>query len=127
MLSDDELDPRDVIDGVHYPSSDGKPMAETGIHVNALIDLYGAVQDLFKDSPDVFIAANMFWYWEEGNPEARCDPDLMIVPGVGRHERRAFRSWQEKGAVPAVVFEMASQKTWREDLEERYDVYERFA
>ena len=27
----------DVEDGVYYPSSDGKPMAETGIHVTAIL------------------------------------------------------------------------------------------
>ena len=38
----------DVEDGVHYPSSDGKPMAETGIHVTAILLLYQALEDFFR-------------------------------------------------------------------------------
>ena len=36
----------DIIDGVHYPSSDGKPMAETGIHVLTIMLLYQAATRL---------------------------------------------------------------------------------
>lgn len=109
---------------VHYPSGDGQPMAETGIHVNAIILLYQALQDFFADRDDVLIAADLYWYWEEGNPKARCAPDVMVVPGVGNKPRRSFFTWREKGAVPAAVFEFASAGTWREDLEDKYELYE---
>jgi Uma2 family endonuclease len=101
-------------------------MAETPIHIEAILLLYQALQDFFRDRADVFIAADVFWYWEEGNPNARRAPDVMAVIGVPRDvERRSFFSWREGGAVPAVIFEMASQNTWREDIEEKYDLYER--
>lgn len=100
---------------VGYPSSDGKPMAETGIHVVSILWLHAALMKFFRDRPDVLIASDMFWYFEEGNPKARIAPDVMVVPGVGNHFRRSFFSWEEK-ASPALVFEMASQGTWRGDL-----------
>lgn len=100
---------------VGYPSSDGKPMAETGIHVMAILWLHAALMKFFRDRPDVLIASDMFWYFEEGNPKARIAPDVMVVPGVGNHFRRSFFSWEEKES-PALVFEMASQGTWRGDL-----------
>jgi Uma2 family endonuclease len=109
---------------VHYPSGDGQPMAETGIHVQAIEWLHQALQDYFQDRPDVCICADQFWYWEEGNNTARVAPDVMIVPGVGGHFRRSFFSWQES-ATPAVVFEMASEGTWKDDLNDKYDLYER--
>lgn len=109
---------------VFYPSGDGQPMAETGIHVQAIMWLHQALQDFFRDRPDVFIASDMFWYWEEGNVDARIAPDVMVVPGVGNHHRRSFFTWEENGAVPAVVFEMASQNTWREDLGAKFWRYE---
>ena len=71
------------------------------------------------------MASDLFWYWEEGNTGARVAPDVMVVPGVGTHPRRSFLSWEENGAIPAVVFEMASEGTWRDDLDDKFDQYER--
>jgi Uma2 family endonuclease len=113
----------DVEDGVYYPSSDGKPMAETGIHVTAILMLYQALEDFFRGRDDVYLAANMFWYWEKGNPKARRAPDVMVVTSVpAEPQRRSFRSWQE-GAVPAAIFEITSKKTWRNDLTTKHQLY----
>ena len=110
---------------VEYPSGDGQPMAETWLHVQAIMLLHQALEDFFRARPDVFIASDLFWYWEEGNTGARVAPDVMVVPGVGMHPRRSFFSWEEGGAIPAVVFEMASEGTWRDDLDDKFDHYER--
>ena len=99
-------------------------MAETGIHVLAIIFLHQALEDFFKDRPDVFIASDMFWYWKQGNRNARIAPDVMVVPGVGNHHRRSFFSWKEP-AGPAAVFEMASQKTWKKNLTTKLKRYEK--
>lgn len=109
---------------VFYPSGDGQPMAETGIHVRAIELLHQALEDFFRDRPDVFIAADMFWYWKERDAEAKVAPDVMVVPGVGSHDRRSFFTWEENGAAPAVVFEMASENTWRDDLGTKFWRYE---
>jgi len=108
---------------VFYPSSDGEPMAETTLHVQAIILLLQALQDFFRAAAEVFIAADLFWYWEEGNPNARKAPDVMVVKGVPKRERRSFFSWQENNAIPCAVFEIASQSTWREDLYEKRRLY----
>ncbi len=107
-----------------YPESDGKPMAETWIHVRAMHWLHQALEDFFHDRPDVFIASDMFWYWKEGRTKTTA-PDVMVVPGVGHRARRSFFTWKENGAVPAVVFEMASEGTWRKDLAGKRRLYER--
>jgi Uma2 family endonuclease len=120
------LDPEsDYEDGVYYPPADGVPMAETSLHIAAIIMLVQALEHFFRERPDVFIASDLFWYWEQGNPNARLAPDVMIIPGVGRQHRRSFRSWREGGAVPAAVVEMASKNTWREDLHDKYTEYQR--
>jgi len=108
----------------YYPSEDGEPMAETPIHVLAIMLLFQALQDFFRAKPDVYLASNMFWYWQEGNPEARRAPDVMVIPGVGQADRRSFFSWKENGAIPAVVFEVTSEKNWRENLWEKRELYE---
>jgi Uma2 family endonuclease len=65
----------------------------------------------------------MFWYWEEGNPQARRAPDVMVVKGVGRAERRSFQSWREHNAIPCFIVEIVSEGTWREDLYEKRRLY----
>jgi Uma2 family endonuclease len=114
------------VDGT-YPSSDGKPMAETWLHVRAIMWLHQALEDFFGGRPDVFIASDMFWYWQKGNPRSCVAPDVMVVTGLAPRDpwtRRSYFSWEEGGAVPAAVFEFASQNTWREDVEEKYQQYE---
>ncbi|QEL20325.1 Uma2 family endonuclease [Limnoglobus roseus] len=109
---------------IEYPSEDGEPMAETPIHAEAMMLLHQALQDFYADRSDVFIATDAFWYWEEGNPEARVAPDVMVVPGVGQRDRRSFFSWEDNGAVPAVVFEFASRGTYQTDEEDKFFLYE---
>jgi Uma2 family endonuclease len=109
---------------IEYPSSDGQPMAETGIHVQAIILLHQALEDFFRDRPDVFIASDMFWYWNPANAKDCTAPDVMVVPGVGCHHRRSFIAKFENSAVPAIVFEMASESTWEEDVGYKYQLYQ---
>jgi Uma2 family endonuclease len=98
-------------------------MAETPIHVRAIMLLFQALEDFLAGRPDHYVGADMFWYWEEGNPRARRAPDVMVVKGVGRAERRSFFSWRENGAVPCVIVEISSEETWREDLIEKRRLY----
>ncbi len=112
---------------IHYPSGDGEPMAETHIHVRAIVHLNQAMEDFFRDREDVFIASDIFWYWMEGNSDLKISPDVMVVLGVRPRdptERRSFYSWEEE-ATPSVVFEMASEGTWRKDLGEKRDRYQK--
>ena len=53
---------------VVYPASDGEPMAETGLHVQAILELFQALSDALPVTD--FVAADMYWYWEEGHPDS---------------------------------------------------------
>jgi Uma2 family endonuclease len=116
-------DDPDIEDGIYYPSSDGEPMAETDYHITAIMLLMDALRYFFRDRPDVFVASNMFWFWERGDPAARRAPDIMVIPGVGNHQRFSFRSWNEGGAVPALIIELTSHKTWKEDIGPKFELY----
>lgn len=114
---------------VEYPSEDGERMAETQLHVDAMILLTQALEDFYRGRDDVCICTDQFWYWEEGNPDLKTAPDVMVSLGTpperGRRERSSYRQWEENGVCPAVVFEMASMSTWRNDLGDKYDLFER--
>jgi Uma2 family endonuclease len=49
----------------------------------------------------------------------------MVVPGVGRHPRRSFFSWEENGAVPAFILHVAKPGMTFDDLYAHADLYER--
>jgi Uma2 family endonuclease len=108
---------------IEYPSSDGEPMAETSIHANSMMLLKDALDDFFAGRTDVFISINLLWYYQEGEPEQRVAPDLMVVTNSRRGHRNSFRSWEE-GVVPNAVFEVTSLSTRRRDEEEKYWLYE---
>ena len=106
-----------------YPDTDGSPMGESELHFLAIKYLYGALSHWFRSREDVHVAANMLLYYEEGVPSKNRGPDLMVSKGVrGKHRRRSFRIWEE-GVVPAVIFEITSIRTQREDEVVKPHVY----
>lgn len=108
-----------------YPDTDGEPMGETGIHVEVMIDLYTILKRYYRRREDVYVACDMFLYYEQGNPLACRAPDVMVSFGVmGNHHRRSFRLWEEK-VVPTVVFEVTSEKTRRNDQVDKPRIYAR--
>ncbi len=111
---------------VHYPESDGQPMGETGIHVNTTIELFETLKwTIYKDHPSVYVASDMFFYYEEGNPRAVKAPDIMVIKDVPHvEERRTFKLWVEK-RVPNVIFEITSDETRRDDAVVKLDLYAR--
>lgn len=106
-----------------YPDSDGVPMGETDFHVLATTHLYYALKRWYRKREDVYVAGNMLLYYEEGNPTKFRGPDVMVCKGVvGKHPRRSFRTWEE-GVVPAVIIEVTSKKTRKEDQVEKPPIY----
>lgn len=105
----------DDSDDIEYPESDGEPMGETGYHVRASMHLLGALSLFFNDRKDVYVAADMFLYFEKGNPSACKAPDVMVIKNVGNHERRIFKIWEE-GSGPCMIFEITSKSSMLDDL-----------
>ena len=109
---------------VDYPSGDGKPMAENDWQRSAILDAVGVLDLYFRDRPDVYVSADLFIYYEEGNPRARVAPDVFVAFGVPKHNRLVYKLWEE-GPAPAFVMEVASRGTWREDEGRKAALYER--
>jgi Uma2 family endonuclease len=107
-----------------YPDSDGRFMGDTDFHAHAQIHLREALQDFFAAEPDVYVGSNLIYYYEKGNPRSRRDPDVLVARGVGKHQRRSYRIWEEN-VVPCIFFEISSKKTYREDLGKKHDLYEK--
>jgi Uma2 family endonuclease len=97
-------------------------MGETDVNIDALIYLREALRDYFRDDPQIYVAGNMLLYYEEGNPAACVAPDVFVVQGVAKGERRTYRLWEE-GLAPVVVFEITSRGSRLEDLGTKRAVY----
>jgi Uma2 family endonuclease len=109
---------------VEYPTSDGKPMAESDKHRDLGYYVIAALKLHFAPRPEVYVSGNNFIYWEEGNPRASVSPDAYVVFGAGMRQRDCYKAWEEGGRVPDVVFEFTSKKTRKEDTDKKRPLYE---
>jgi Uma2 family endonuclease len=98
-------------------------MAETGVHVKAIIAIVSMLWAFFRRRDDVYVGSDMFWYYEEGNLMKRLAPDVFVAFGVNTAERRTWLVWEEK-KTPEVVMEITSRSTRAEDLGSKKGLYE---
>lgn len=108
---------------VHYPESDGEPMGETDFHINVSLYLREALRYFFRQEEKTYVAGNLLFYYEEGDPTAVKAPDVFVVKGIAKHDRRTYKLWEEKVA-PCVVFEVTSRSTRLEDQGTKRALYE---
>lgn len=99
---------------IHYPDSDGKPMAESDFQRGPLIYAVEALSIYFADRPEVYVSGNLFIYYERGKPESVVAPDVFVVFGVPKRKRNSFRLWEENKA-PDFVVEITSDATHAQD------------
>lgn len=111
---------------IEYPESDGEPIGETDSHISNILYLRQALRRVFRNLDDVYVAANMLFYYEEGNAAACRAPDVFVVRGVAKHDRRTFKVWEER-AVPRLIVEVTSKKSQVEDLWIKRRLYEKLS
>ena len=107
---------------IEYPSSDGKPMAETDVHRRLLFAVVPRLDEFFRARADVYVSGNLLVYYVEGDPHKVLAPDCFVAFGIPKGDRETFRTWDE-GTFPAVVIEFTSKTTAGEDLETKFRVY----
>src|SRR5262245_34469911 len=105
-----------------YPTSDGKPMAETEIHRDDMMDLIQTLQDYFAEERMVCVSGNMLMFYEEGNRRKHFAPDVFVVRGIPKKQRDNYLIWEE-GKAPDLVIEITSKSTKREDQQEKWELY----
>ena len=113
-----------LIAEIDYPESDGEPVAETDLHLDELLALRDTLQARYRAQADVYVGANLFVYYDEGNPSARVAPDVFVVFSVPKRQRRVYKLWEEQ-RVPDVVFEISSRATRLADTGEKRALYAR--
>ncbi len=108
---------------MHYPSSDGQPLADNGWQLTAIVDAISVLRVRFMDRRDVFVFGDMLIYYAQGDPGKSVAPDVCVAFGVPKDERMVFKLWEE-GTAPDFVLEVASRTTWLDDRDRKRALYE---
>src|SRR6266516_2548739 len=95
---------------IEYPESDGRPLGETDAHRREILAIIAMLELFFADHADVYVSGNLMFYYEKGNPSAVVSPDVFVVKGVAKEERRTYKLWEEQ-KPPVAVFEITSRST----------------
>ncbi|MDW8203015.1 MAG: Uma2 family endonuclease [Cyanobacteriota bacterium SKYGB_h_bin112] len=126
LLRNQQLDDLDL-----YPSSDGNPMAENTVQYRWIVMIKENLEILFAAVPNVFIAGDLLWYPipVDEPPAPRQAPDVMVVFGVPKGDRRSYQQWKENNIPPQVVFEILSDSNrtseGRRKLQDKFEFYQR--
>jgi len=106
-----------------YPTSDGRPMAETDRHRELMWELIKALQDRYAADPLVYVSGNLLLFYVPGDRLRHLSPDVFVVRGVPKRERLNYLTWEE-GKGPDVVIELTSSSTRHEDVDDKYQLYQ---
>ena len=109
---------------LYYPESDGKPMAETDLHIDEIYRMRQILKAHFAEKTDVYVSGNIMMYYEEGDIQSSVSPDILVSFGIGKKRRRTYKTWAE-GKPPDFVMEFSSRRTWRDDLDIKMELYAR--
>ena len=105
-----------------YPESDGKPMADTDLHISAIIRMRQLLKGHLAKRPDDYASGNIMMYDIEGPDRTAVSPDVFVSFGVGQKPRRTYKSWEE-GKPPDFVMEFSSKGTFQTDLGRKVSIY----
>ncbi|MFY9823451.1 MAG: Uma2 family endonuclease [Thermoanaerobaculia bacterium] len=108
---------------IDYPTSDGQPMAETAQHMQVMVDLIFGLKGRYQEVSDVWVAGNLFLFYEKGNPKARVAPDVLLAQGVQKWDRPNYKVWED--GPPAFIVEVTSRKTQHKDQHVKKPLYQR--
>ena len=108
---------------IEYPTGDGKPMAETDLHRQDMVDLIETLGHRFAHDPDVYISGNLLLYYEEGNRRKHVAPDVLVSFSIPKNPPRDYYLVWKEGKAPDAVIEITSKSTKREDKKTKKELY----
>jgi Uma2 family endonuclease len=111
---------------VPYPDDDGQPMSENTLQFKWIVLIKEGLETLFRHDPNVFVAGDLLWHPEDGQPKIRQTPDVMVVLGRSKRERGSYKQWEEDGIAPQVVFEILSPGNRFDELLRKFRFYEKY-
>jgi Uma2 family endonuclease len=112
-----------VLGNPDYPTSDGKPMAETDHHRTLMEDLIRILKAWYEHQQRVYVSGNLLLFYVRGNKRRHISPDVFVVKGVPKGDRLNYIVWEE-GKGPYLVIELTSSSTRHEDVSRKFRLYQ---
>ncbi|MGB8697974.1 MAG: Uma2 family endonuclease [Thermosynechococcaceae cyanobacterium] len=117
--------PDDRIQLPHNLYSDEPPL-ETDFHREQIDLLIRLLKYWWRDRSDFYISGNLTVYYNEQQLKNRDfrGPDVFVVLGTEKRDRRSWTIWEEGGKYPNVVIELLSDSTATVDRGLKKDLYQ---
>ncbi len=103
-----------------------EPPLETDFHREQIDLLIRLLKYWWRDRPDFYISGNLTVYYNEQQLKKRDfrGPDVFVVLGVEKRDRRSWTIWEEGGKYPNIVIELLSSSTATVDRGKKKDLYQ---
>jgi Uma2 family endonuclease len=129
LLSICEEISEEITDNIKLPPTDldsDEPPLETDFHRRHIEQLIRLLEFWWRDRQDFYITGNLTVYYDEQQIKSRNfrGPDIFIVLGVEKKDRRSWVVWNEGGKYPNVVIELLSSSTATVDRGTKKQLYQ---
>ncbi|MGB8701761.1 MAG: Uma2 family endonuclease [Thermosynechococcaceae cyanobacterium] len=116
-------------DEIQWPPTNlysDEPPLETDFHREQIDLLIRLLKYWWRDRLDFYISGNLTVYYNEQQLKSKDfrGPDIFVVLGTEKKDRRSWAIWEEGGKYPNVVIELLSNSTATVDKGEKKDLYQ---
>lgn len=103
-----------------------EPPLETDLHRNQIDLLIRLLKYWWQDRQDFYISGNLTVYYNKQQLKSRDfrGPDVFVVLGAEKRDRRSWAIWEEGGKYPNVVIELLSSSTLKVDQGVKKTLYQ---
>ena len=119
----------DIADEIVLPPSNlysDEPPLESDLHRHQIDLLIRLLKAWWHDRQDFYISGNLTVYYNMQQLKSRDfrGPDVFVVLGTEKRDRRSWAIWDEGGKYPNVVIELLSNSTARVDKGAKKTLYQ---
>jgi Uma2 family endonuclease len=123
-----EID-EELIDEIKCPLTDlysDEPELESDLHREQIDLLIRLLKYYWRDRQDIYISGNLTVYYNEQQLKTRDfrGPDVFVVMGVEKRDRKSWVVWGEGGKYPNLVVELLSSSTAKVDRGKKKQLYQ---
>ena len=93
-----------------FPDSDGRFLPENDTQAEAILSVRYALTRHYSGVEDVYLAGNLFVYYDADDDAVSVAPDVFVVLGTARGRRTSYKVWEE-GKPPDFVLEVISPRS----------------
>ncbi|MEN9224710.1 MAG: Uma2 family endonuclease [Thermostichus sp. HHBFW_bins_43] len=124
-----EENQEEIGNGIWLPPSDlesDEPPLESDLHRQQIDLLIRILQYWWRNRQDFYISGNLTVYYNTQQLKTRDfrGPDVFVVLGAEKKDRRSWAIWDEGGRYPNVVIELLSSSTAKVDKGAKKALYQ---